>query len=171
MIIRTAVTLAAAALATGALAVASAAPAFADISVTVSCVPPGGTTTLTVTPGETITFLDSTIGQCVAEAFVGAVDIYSYDNGDANLQTVTINGDLAPGLYEDAVYYVGDAIYHYNLLVVAAGSDAGIPAWVQAYGRASATDTCIAGWDPSWAQWPNNGTGGFVCQRSIPSLG
>lgn len=46
-----------------------------------------------------------------------------------------------------------------------------IPAWVQAYARASANDTCIEGWSPSWAQWPNGGTGGWVCTRNIPSLG
>ena len=45
-----------------------------------------------------------------------------------------------------------------------------IPAWVQAYGRA-ADAPCIEGWNASWDQWPNSGTGGFVCQRSIPSLG
>jgi hypothetical protein len=162
--------LAATMLAMGTLALATAAPAQADVSVSVTCVPPGGTTTLTVSPGETITFLDSTIGGCGAEAFVGAVDLYSYDNSDANLQTVTINSDLAPGLYEDAVYFVGDAIYHFNLLVTAPSTTT-IPDWVQAYGRASATDSCLTGWNPSWAMWPNNGTGGFVCQRSIPSLG
>jgi len=46
-----------------------------------------------------------------------------------------------------------------------------IPAWVQAYARAGADAPCIEGWDPSWDLWPNDGTGGFVCQRSIPSLG
>ena len=46
-----------------------------------------------------------------------------------------------------------------------------IPAWVQAYGRASADATCLEGWNPSWDLWPNDGKGGFVCQRSIPSLG
>ena len=61
-----------------------------------------------------------------------------------------------------------------------------IPAWVQAYGRASADDDCPAGYNPTWAggpgadvvaytkswqQWMNDGTGGWVCTRSIPSLG
>jgi hypothetical protein len=46
-----------------------------------------------------------------------------------------------------------------------------IPAWVQAYGRANADATCLEGWNPSWDLWPNGGTGGFVCQRSIPSYG
>jgi hypothetical protein len=42
----------------------------------------------------------------------------------------------------------------------------GSPAqWLQAYGRGSA-ETCQTGWSPSWAEWPNGGTGGFVCVRS-----
>lgn len=46
-----------------------------------------------------------------------------------------------------------------------------IPAWVQAYGRASADATCIEGWDASWQSWAEPVTGGWVCTRSIPSLG
>jgi hypothetical protein len=38
------------------------------------------------------------------------------------------------------------------------------PSWAQAYGR-SAGATCLQGWNPSWAEWPNSGTGGFVCLR------
>jgi len=51
------------------------------------------------------------------------------------------------------------------------GADTPIPAWVQAYGRASKDATCIDGWNPSWNLWPNDGKGGWVCTRSIPSLG
>ncbi len=46
-----------------------------------------------------------------------------------------------------------------------------IPDWVQGYGRGAATDACSAGWSPSWEMWMNGGKGGFVCTRSIPSLG
>jgi hypothetical protein len=47
---------------------------------------------------------------------------------------------------------------------------AAIPDWVQGYGRA-VTDSCRAGWAASWEMWMNGGTGGYVCTRSIPSLG
>ena len=40
------------------------------------------------------------------------------------------------------------------------------PAWLQAYGRQQA-DMCRVGWDPSWAEWANNQTGGWVCERTI----
>ena len=46
-----------------------------------------------------------------------------------------------------------------------------IPSWVQAYGRASANATCIDGWASSWQKWAEPVTGGWVCTRSIPSLG
>ncbi len=40
------------------------------------------------------------------------------------------------------------------------------PPWQQAYARA-AIDTCAPGWNPSWEQWPNRGTGGFTCTRTL----
>jgi ubiquitin len=46
-----------------------------------------------------------------------------------------------------------------------------IPAWLQAYARASADEACATGWGPSWAQWPNSGTGGWTCDREVASLG
>lgn len=36
------------------------------------------------------------------------------------------------------------------------------PDWMKQVGRA-AGESCEADWYPSWAQWPNGGTGGFVC--------
>lgn len=52
-----------------------------------------------------------------------------------------------------------------------ASSGAQIPAWIQAYGRASKDATCLDGWDTSWQSWAEPVTGGWVCTRSIPSLG
>jgi hypothetical protein len=43
--------------------------------------------------------------------------------------------------------------------------------WQQAYGRASASDTCQTGYTPSWDTWPNGGKGGFVCNRFVPEYG
>ncbi len=43
--------------------------------------------------------------------------------------------------------------------------------WQQAYGRASASDTCQSGYTPSWDTWPNGGKGGFVCNRFVPEYG
>jgi len=40
------------------------------------------------------------------------------------------------------------------------------PPWLKAYARASALDTCDEGWTPSYAAWPNDGTGGWVCEQT-----
>lgn len=46
-----------------------------------------------------------------------------------------------------------------------------IPAWVQAYGRANKEAGCAENWNASWQEWAQPSTGGWVCTRSIPSLG
>ena len=40
------------------------------------------------------------------------------------------------------------------------------PPWHQSYARA-VEQTCLTGWNPSWAQWPSGGAGGFVCDRTL----
>lgn len=52
----------------------------------------------------------------------------------------------------------------------ASGTASSVPAWVQAYGR-TADAACADGWDASWQEWAAPVTGGWVCTRSIPSLG
>ena len=68
-------------------------------------------------------------------------------------------------------------------LTLAIGITGGAPAsanqvWHQQVERASADAPCDMGvaegdaagwseWSPSWAQWPNGGAGGWVCERSI----
>ncbi len=74
------------------------------------------------------------------------------------------------------VQRAGDATARlWHLTITAAQSQAAdatpIPDWVQAYGRASATATCLDGWNPSYAMWPHDGTGGWVCDRSIRAIG
>lgn len=46
-----------------------------------------------------------------------------------------------------------------------------IPMWVQAFGRNGRDATCPVGWDPSWQEWAERVSGGWVCTRSIPSIG
>lgn len=41
----------------------------------------------------------------------------------------------------------------------------GPPPWYQGYARTTSTASCDVDWYPSWAQWPNGNTGGFVCSR------
>lgn len=46
-----------------------------------------------------------------------------------------------------------------------------IPSWVQAYGIFHRDDACLTGWTNSWQKWAEPITGGWVCGRTIPSLG
>ena len=39
--------------------------------------------------------------------------------------------------------------------------------WFQSYGRLRDSDPCMAGYSPSWEQWPNDGRGGYVCSAAI----
>jgi len=40
------------------------------------------------------------------------------------------------------------------------------PPWLQSYALSGDETNCMDGWSQSWAQWPNNNSGGFVCNRS-----
>ncbi len=55
-------------------------------------------------------------------------------------------------------------------VVLPAGSSP-IPMWQQAIGRPSATAPCPDGYTGSWDTWPNNHTGGYVCNRFVPTYG
>lgn len=46
-----------------------------------------------------------------------------------------------------------------------------IPPWVQAYGIFHHDEACLPSWTNSWQMWAEPITGGWVCTRSIPSLG
>lgn len=67
---------------------------------------------------------------------------------------------------------VGTCTYYvaFDIVGPSASSDP-IPAWVQSYGRFGADATCEDGWSASWQAWAQEVTGGWVCTRSIPSLG
>lgn len=49
---------------------------------------------------------------------------------------------------------------------VATGQSQSTP-WRQSIARTSADDECPSGYRPGWAQWPNDGTGGFTCTRDV----
>jgi hypothetical protein len=45
------------------------------------------------------------------------------------------------------------------------------PPWLQAYGRSTKDAGCDIGWGPSWQMWAVPVTGGWVCTRTVASLG
>jgi plastocyanin len=48
-----------------------------------------------------------------------------------------------------------------------AGSQPDMTLWQQSIARASADAGCPSGYTPSWAQWPNDRRGGWVCNRDL----
>ena len=48
-----------------------------------------------------------------------------------------------------------------------AATDQTPPAWLQSYARADKDEKCRAGWNPSYAMWPHDETGGWVCDRNL----
>lgn len=46
-----------------------------------------------------------------------------------------------------------------------------IPMWNQAFARNGSGATCPAGWEPSWQEWAQAVSGGWVCTRGIRSFG
>lgn len=66
---------------------------------------------------------------------------------------------------------IADGIFRVAVAACPVGDPSPILAWVQAHGRAGADAPCEDGWAPSWQSWAEPVTGGWVCTRSIPSLG
>lgn len=49
----------------------------------------------------------------------------------------------------------------------AAAPERDLSIWHQSIGRESRDSQCPSDFTPSWAQWPNDGKGGFVCNKMI----
>jgi hypothetical protein len=84
--------------------------------------------------------------------------------------TFTIRPGVSPAMYTAAVTLVqsGSAdIYLGRLNVLSSGAGAAPPPWLQSYALSDGANGCAEGWSPSWAAWPNEGTGGPVCNRVV----
>jgi hypothetical protein len=157
--------------------IALAPPAAAvEQSVAVNC-GSGDVAEFSVSPGDTIvfSFADSSCSFFISGMDQAAFQSYIDANADLTGTGGTAIGDhgamivtytAGPRGGVDTFTVVpptrGWSINEYRMY----GSGGGNPPapWLQAVGRASGA-TCPAGWNPSWAQWPNNNTGGFVCVR------
>ena len=53
-----------------------------------------------------------------------------------------------------------------SLLQISLGSR-DLTIWWQSVGRESDTAPCPSGWKPSWARWPSEGAGGYVCNKQV----
>ena len=83
--------------------------------------------------------------------------------------TAPTNGATTDSFYVIAAAVgAGQAGYLYTVTVAspsASGPD--LTVWHQAVGRSSGDAACPSGYGGSWAQWPNEGTGGWVCVRDV----
>jgi hypothetical protein len=126
--------------------------------------------TLSVAPGDVLTFT-SNCGTPPGAASVNTALFTSYPTSFSSWpQTFVVSPALAVGTYAAAFRMFGATSTTYTL-VYASGSSAPAqmfspPNWVQSHGR-SRDEACRSGWNPSWAQWPNAGQGGFVCDRIL----
>lgn len=72
-------------------------------------------------------------------------------------------GDGAGGFVCNREIYA----YYPDLPVPTPGAAAGGAPWLQSVARSSAQAPCPDGYVPGWAQWPNDGQGGEVCNRTL----
>lgn len=60
-------------------------------------------------------------------------------------------------------------MYYPDIPVAGFSSETDDTSWRQSFGRASADTSCPDGFAGSWAQWPNDGKGGYVCNKKSAS--
>ena len=180
------------------LGVAGAAPASAASADPAATTLPCGSDTngandLTITGavGDTFTFattpfnyacgLSSTATTLGATTYVGYGGIVTVTGtNDFGVETVGLAGSTATFTIVGSGSFTishGFTLFtdHSSTITIRLPGDApaaaAIPAWVQAYGRFSQDATCQDGYGQSWQSWAEKVTGGWVCTRSIPSLG
>jgi hypothetical protein len=134
--------------------------------------------TITVQPNEVITVSRDVDHWCGGITHPAVGTFYTLSNPDpGTVQTFTILGSVTVGATTTVTYYNADISWVLNLEVAAtptptpATPSSPIPPWVQAYGIFHHDDACETGWTNSWQKWAETVTGGWVCTRTIPSLG
>ncbi len=104
-------------------------------------------------------------------------DWYAYSDGTTVITTtlLAMSGNRAALTVGSVVADIGFTseypIIYGGVADNAESGNAPIPTWVQSVGRPSSSSSCESGWSPSWQEWAIPVTGGWVCTRSIPSLG
>jgi hypothetical protein len=114
----------------------------------------------------------SAVIRVVSGSPVLSLQVPSGTTRDSGAAPTTLTYTTAGGEGTLRLLNSGTGTFGYAISCTAAPDPAPpIPAWVQAYGRDGADATCESGWNPSWQKWAKEITGGWVCTRSIPSLG
>jgi hypothetical protein len=157
----------------GSLAVAPSASAVQTLTASCDRL---GSQSITVQPSEVITVL-FTGSNCAGNNNPAEGSFYTYADFGSS-QTYTILGSKMPGDSVSVTYFNSSLEPLWVLTFVVGGTPtptrgavAPIPAWVQAYGIFHHDDACLTSWTNSWQKWAEPITGGWVCTRTIPSLG
>lgn len=70
---------------------------------------------------------------------------------------------LPAGTYTLGVY---DGFLNSTVVIdIFSNQERDLTIWHKAVARESSAHPCPQDWEPSWAQWPNEGLGGFVCNH------
>ena len=168
-----------------------AAPAHADvIHVDMDC-DPSGSHVVTITTNDTLSVISTSPTRPCDGNYV--INLFPTPVGNAWMDGTLIPQDGSPRAFPSGSWTMtfasevpgsthvrmcnsGSFACPYLVITVVQAPEAipapeGIPAWQQSVGRPNSTSTCNDGWQPSWQEWAQPVTGGWVCTRSIPSLG
>lgn len=142
--------------------------------------PPGAAAYSPETGGDRLALCAPDVGECTPST--GPI-LYFYDPTEGATSAVLAEGTsvLTPAGQEASVpagRYVLQAVGYNSsgqsqavgaLLSIYLGSVAerDLTVWHQSVERSSQDSTCSIGFTPSWAEWPHEGKGGFVCNRQV----
>jgi len=130
-----------------------------------------------------VEFCDSSVTVLNCNGLAGQLNVLYYVSGISTV--VMITGGRAVTPFTGTSHTLPAGSYTVNFeeyggltryggiqgVTVTDAQASGIPPWLQAYGRSGKDAACLDGWNPSWQSWAEPVTGGWVCTRSIPSLG
>ena len=86
---------------------------------------------------------------------------------DGNTVPLPAGSYRAEGIRFGEIFGSGNFFHRGTTDFIIGGSSPDMSTTMQSTARVSADAACISGWTPSWAQWPNDGKGGYVCDRWI----
>lgn len=152
--------------------------------------PGTGPQTVHASPGDTVVLQNNCFAETMVFGFPSDSTVFAFPPtagiapGGSSAAAVVGVGTGVQAAYADGLLDV--PLTTVTVISNSVAPPAPIPDWIQAYGRSGPDQDCPAGYNPSWAggpgaevvaytkswqQWMNLGTGGWVCTRTIPSLG
>lgn len=132
-----------------------------------------GTTSVTADPGDTFTL--NFQGDCTNTVITyDSAIAFAVPSGspilNANATALfTVSSSASAGAHNMSITLSGTTK---TIAVTVSGSTGstegdGPPSWWKAYQRATKETACNTGWNPSYAMWANNNSGGWVCVQEL----